>query len=1060
MGEIALDLVVNQNQYNRQLKGITSLAKKAGAVLAAAFTTKAIINFGKECIELGSDLAEVQNVVDVTFPAMTAQVDSFAKSTAETFGLSETMAKKFTGTFGAMAKAFGFTEEQAYDMSTALTGLAGDVASFYNLSQDEAYTKLKSVFTGETESLKDLGVVMTQTALDSYALANGFGKTTQAMSEAEKVALRYSFVQEQLSAASGDFARTSDSWANQVRILSLQFDSLKATIGQGLINVFTPVIKVINTVIGKLGTLANAFKSFTELITGKKATDGQMADTGSAAEKSLNSAAGAAENLEEATTGAGNAAKKATKEMRALMGFDQIQKTNAPSSDSGNTGGAPSGGTASGAVDFGSLAEGENIIEKTDTALSSLINSAKELGTLFSKGFTIGFGDSQKNIGEIKKSIASIKTSLTDIFTSKEVLSAAGTWVKSVTLNLGKITGSVAKTGISIATNLTSGIANALEEKKDYIKTKLSNLFLLDAKMWNITGDFAVALGDIISGALTNKSAINITSDICSILITGVMGGAELFAQAGIDLVSFITQPIVDNKDKLSRAIEDTLSPVSTVIGTAKKAVEDAFSEIKKAYDKHVAPMFKTIREGTSDTFGKFLDAYHKYVAPALQSIADKFEEIYEPHIKPVLKKLGELIGEIADAVKDLYLKWVKPFADWIAEELIPVLAPVFETLGTGIAEVFGAIGDIVGGFIDALKGVVEFLTGIFTGNWEKVWSGIKDIVTGWQDACEGVVNGVKSIFSSAIEAIKKIFSPLVDWFKTRVKETLLAYAAIPSRLKSIFKLAYEKITGVFSGIGAWFQKKCTSIKNVFANIPTWFKEKFKGAYTNVKNAFSSISTYFKEKYSAIKNVFASIPTWFKTKFSDAWTKIKAVFSGVGNFFGGIWDTIKSKFSAIGTKIGDAIGGSFKSVINSILATVEGTVNRGIGFINSAIGVINKIPGVDIGKMDTLSLPRLAQGGYVKKNTPQLAMIGDNLHQGEVVAPEDKLLEMATKAAQMTGGNQDMGEAISLLKQLISMVSDGTDIVLMVDGQELARASAKGSLKLKRRYSTTKVVFE
>ena len=122
------------------------------------------------------------------------------------------MTKKYTGTFGAMAKAFGFSEKQALDMGATLTGLAGDVASFYNLSQDEAYTKIKSVFTGETESLKDLGVVMTQTALDSYALANGFGKTTDQMSEAEKVALRYSFVQKQLSAATGDFSRTSQSW--------------------------------------------------------------------------------------------------------------------------------------------------------------------------------------------------------------------------------------------------------------------------------------------------------------------------------------------------------------------------------------------------------------------------------------------------------------------------------------------------------------------------------------------------------------------------------------------------------------------------------------------------------------------------------------------------------------------------------------------------------------------------------------------------------------------------------------------------------------------------------
>ncbi|MFR3071269.1 MAG: hypothetical protein ACLTNH_15405 [Enterocloster sp.] len=271
-------------KVKKQIKGIGTQAKetsgeiggtllpalkKVGIVLAAAFSVKKLVDFGAQCIELGSDLQEVQNVVDVTFPRMSKRVDEFAKNAAASFGLSETMAKKFTGTFGAMAKAFGFGEQAAYEMSTVLTGLAGDVASFYNISQDEAYTKLKSVFTGETESLKDLGIVMTQSALDSYALANGFGKTTAKMSEMEKVALRYKFVQEQLTLASGDFIRTSDGWANQVRVLQLQFDSLKATIGQGLINVLTPVIKVINTIIGKLMSLANAFKSFTDAITGK-----------------------------------------------------------------------------------------------------------------------------------------------------------------------------------------------------------------------------------------------------------------------------------------------------------------------------------------------------------------------------------------------------------------------------------------------------------------------------------------------------------------------------------------------------------------------------------------------------------------------------------------------------------------------------------------------------------------------------------------------------------------------------------------------------------------------
>ena len=273
VGQIGLDLVVNKKDFNKQMSGIQNLATKVGKKLAAAFAVKKLVDFSEKCIELGSDLSEVQNVVDVTFPAMSKQVDKFAQNAATAFGLSETMAKRYTGTFGAMAKAFGFSEKQAYDMSTTLTGLAGDVASFYNISQDEAYTKLKSVFTGETESLKDLGVVMTQTALDAYAMANGYRKTTAAMSEAEKVALRYSFVQSKLATASGDFMRTSDGWANQVRILKLQTESFMAAIGQGLINVLTPAIKVINTLMGKLVQLANVFKAFTDKFAGKKGND-------------------------------------------------------------------------------------------------------------------------------------------------------------------------------------------------------------------------------------------------------------------------------------------------------------------------------------------------------------------------------------------------------------------------------------------------------------------------------------------------------------------------------------------------------------------------------------------------------------------------------------------------------------------------------------------------------------------------------------------------------------------------------------------------------------------
>lgn len=362
------------NHVERQTAKMKKSFGGLGRVVASVLGVGAIVAFAKSCIDLGSDLAEVQNVVDVSFGKMSGAVDAFSKNAITQFGLSELTAKRYMGTYGAMAKAFGVTGEAGYQMSAAITGLTGDVASFYNLSTDAAYTKLKSIFTGETESLKDLGVVMTQTALDQYALNNGFGKTTAKMTEQEKVMLRYQFVMSSLADASGDFARTSTSWANQVRVLSLQFESLKATIGQGLINAFTPVIRVINTILAKLQTLAAYFKAFTAAIFGDAGGSSDIAD-------SMDSAAGSSGTVADNMDKAAGAAKKMKD---YTLGIDELNVLN-PDDSSGSGGGNGGGG---GDLDFGDMSgelfgevtvnpEIEKAVERMKKALDALKDAAK-----------------------------------------------------------------------------------------------------------------------------------------------------------------------------------------------------------------------------------------------------------------------------------------------------------------------------------------------------------------------------------------------------------------------------------------------------------------------------------------------------------------------------------------------------------------------------------------------------------------------------------------------------------------------------------------------------------
>lgn len=941
------------------------MAKKAGAALAAAFGVKKLVEFGKQCLELGSDLAEVQNVVDVTFPNMTAQVDKFAKSAAQSFGLSETMAKQYTGTFGAMAKAFGFSEKQAYDMGTTLTGLAGDVASFYNLSQDEAYTKIKSVFTGETESLKDLGVVMTQTALDSYAMANGFGKTTSAMTEAEKVALRYQFVQDQLSAAQGDFARTSDSWANQCRILSLQTQSLMATIGQGLINLFTPVIRVINTAIGKLATLANAFKAFTELITGNKSSgtesNGVSSITSAAtdAEDSLDSASDSASNLASNTSDVGQAAKNAAKEMRSLMGFDQINKldsqSDSTSSGSSSTPSSGGTGTAGVAVDYGSLADGDTVLDKTDEKLSALQKRCQELAKLFKKGFEIGFGDSQKKIDSINKSARNIGKNLKEIFTDTAVVNAANRCANNIALAFGKITGSTARIGLTLADNLVGGVDKYLAKSKGYIKKRIVSLFDATGEIAKLSGDFSVALADIFD-VFSGDDAKAITADIIQVFADGFLGVADLAVKFKRDCVSLITVPVVQNTSKISETLENMLGRWRIVFDTLSQSVTDTFDKLNSIYDQYFKPFVDSITQGISDILGTFLDAYNTYISPVLDYLADKFSTVWTEHIQPALNGILELLGKVFENLKALWETALVPCIEWIINNIMPVLGPIIGGIGDLVLDLLAVAGDVIKGITDILSGFLDFCTGVFTGDFSKCWQGIEEILQGF-----------KTIATSIFDFAKKyIFQPFIDY------------------VKGIFQTDWSQSFGT---LGTVLNTFLESVKRIWGDI---------------------------------KTVFNGIITFIKGTFHGNW---KQAWSGIKDIFKGIFDSLVTLAKTPLNAVIDIIN-SLMNKLNSGLSAIENAFSFSYDFTNPITGTRHYGHyGMSLPRVPTI--PHLATGGYVKPNTPQLAMIGDNLHQGEVVAPEDKMIAMAKTAAEMSGGDTE-----KLLKELIDLIKDLPIVVL------------------------------
>lgn len=778
----------------QSFNGLGSAVKKIGLLIGGAFAVGKLVQFGKECVELGSDLAEVQNVVDVTFTTMSDKVNEFAKNAMTSAGLSETMAKRYVGTFGAMSKSFGFSEAQAYDMSTALTQLTGDVASFYNISQDLAYIKLKSVFTGETETLKDLGVVMTQSALDQYALANGYGKTTSAMTEQEKVALRFAFVQEQLSAASGDFIRTSDSWANQVRVMQLQLQSLKATVGQGLINIFTPVLKVINILLGKLATLANAFKSFTELITGKKSsgqTSGSGAglagtDTVADTADQYGQAADNAEKLADATNDNAKATKKANKETKNyLSSLDEVHKATSTGSNSsstpsssGGSGGAGNSGLPSsvGNVDYGNLAEGE-------TALDKISDSAKKLADLLKKLWK-PFQDAWKKEGKNTIDAANIALS-----------------------GIAKLAKSVGKSLVEVWTNGTG-------------TTMLTT-------MLRIAQNVLITIGNIASGFADAWSKNNVGTQII-----------QNIANALVVVMQFVEKIAEDTATWAANLnFYPLLESISNLTSTFAPILESIGNVLEWIYNNIVLPMLKwlietgipTVINLVSDLAGFFAD--HQSIIEAFG--AALIGAFAAAKIAGLAKSIGGSITTIMDFGKDL----------------IALMTGSGGIIG-GIKAIATAIGP--GGiFIAAVTACIAIGVLLYK-NWDKikevagaVWSWIKDktiasvdgIKSKLSNLAEKIVsiwNGIKSsakekwsaIWSTIKEVVKRIVDGIVDKFKGARDKVVDTFEGIKNKVKEIF----NKVIGIVNGAIGTVNGAISGIESAFSfgpwKVPTPFGSK------------------------------------------------------------------------------------------------------------------------------------------------------------------------------------------------------------------------------------------
>lgn len=749
------------SDISRVSKKVNNLLRILSSSFGLTLGIVGLVRLGKEAVETASDVLEIQNVVDVAFGKMSYKIENFADSAIKNFGLSRLSAKKMGSTFMSMGAAMINSMEDASDMAVTLTGRAADMASYFNTKISETETALQSIYTGETKSLKRYGVVMTEVNLQEYAYRQGINKKISAMTQQEKVMLRYNYVLEKTALAEGDFVRTQDNWANQIRILKEQFKELLSILGSGLITVLNPVVKFLNTVLTQLIAIAKQIGTILSKLFGISIP---VADSGKFAED-LSMAAGGADELAEGIEAAGKAAKG------ALAPFDKL---NILSQDKGSGKG---GAGAGGGFEMPSLEMEEAGVEEVD-AMSSAIDSLlermkplfdwfKKLKDLFVKGLFDGLGESWKErVDEIIADAKNIVKTLTEIFTDPAVVASARTMIEKIAYALGQVVGSLVSIGITIAQNIVGGIDMYLTQNKEFLKEKLVSIF-------DITGDIALLIGEAcatiayIFEAFGSESGQQLTANIIGIFTNTILSLIEIAGKFGRDILNCIVKPISDNKEELRTAFEGALSVLSEVTGTILDTINHTFEKINEVYDKYFKPFFDSIATGLSELLAKFLEFWNGYMQPILDKWAKMFDTLMKEHIQPMFDNFLDLIGKVVEMLTMMWENTIKPLIAWLIEVLAPTVADVCDIIFGVVDTVVTFIADIINGIIEIVEGVIDILLGIAQGDWQRVWDGFAEVIDGVAGVIKGIINAIIGIIEGMANAVVAAINTMIRAINT-----------------------------------------------------------------------------------------------------------------------------------------------------------------------------------------------------------------------------------------------------------------------------------------------------
>ena len=793
----------------------------------------AAINGIKESINIASDLTEVQNVVDVTFGNFKDKIESLADVSIPELGMSELTVKQVASRFQAMGTAMGIARGEMADMSVDLTRLAGDMSSFYNVAQEDVARSLQSVFTGETEPLRKYGLDLTQATLKEWALKNGIDADIKSMSQMEKTMLRYQYVMANTTAAQGDFIRTADTWANQVRILKEQLKQLAGVLGTAFINALKPLVSALNSALSSIISFAQTVVNALGKIFGWKI---KISNSGIASD--FDSAASGADDIAGST---GKAAKNVDKMKAGLRAFDELKTIDTSGKESGSGGGAGAGAAGGSGAGAGDLFQ----LEETESAFKSKIKDLEGLGEyignalkkameginwdgVYEKASEFGSGLAQFLNGLISPELfADFGTTVAGALnTALHALDSFGETFEWDNLGKSLASGLVSflqgidwETALSAAKNWGSGLATALNN-------------FISPETFGTVGE---AIGKALNTALEFLKTFGETFDWHNFGESIATGINNFFSTFDAELAA----------DTINRWADGILtSLIDAVSGTDWEQIGEKVSEFISNID-----------------YGKLLaDAIKLSVSliNAAISFAEGLAEKFDPIA--ILKSIKDGLATV---------DWSEAFESLMKFlEKIPGIGKLIEVLDfTGIID----------GFTDLIDTIENFDFSDWFKNDVQPWFTKEKWVELGTNAKDAIVSKIEEMVDSAKKSIE-------NWWKNNVKPmfTKAKWEEIGKNIKSGFNAKWSEFK-------TWWNQ--TEVVNWWSKFKNNFDtDHWKSRIGSIKSAFSSKWSEFKAWWDG-----TAVANWtddFKRKFST--DKIKSM---VGSFKYAIkskWDTFKS----------------------------------------------------------------------------------------------------------------------------------------------------------------------